>query len=182
MICRLSRALVTRWHTLVSFDSRSLPFRTLVKQFFMRFVSSLASTRILTLAMVMIAWPSIVSAHPGHGGIGAGDHDHLQWLDGFTHSLIALPVVWSSLLFALLACNFPSRSWRGLSWLGAAATGAALAAFHLNAEWAMWQQVAFLTGSCLGAISWYLVGRMAISFIARCLMHQASPERMSGSR
>jgi|GEM_PF-2535207 len=148
----------------------------------MRFVSSLASARSLTLALVVIAWPCIVSAHPGHGGIGAGDHDHVQWLDGLVHSLIALPVILSSWLFALLACNFPGRGWRGLSWLGAAATGAAVAAFHLNAGWAMGVQVSFLTGSCLGAISWYAVGRVALPFIAGCSMCHASPERMNRSR
>jgi len=148
----------------------------------MRFVSPLASARILTLALVIITWPSIVSAHPGHGGIGAGDHDHVQWLDGVMHSLIALPVLLSSWLFALLAFTFPGRSWRGLSWLGAAATGAAVAAFHLNAGWAMGEQVSFMAGSGLGAISWYVVGRMALPCILRHLMHHASSERMSRSR
>lgn len=164
--------------TLVSFEPHSYRTGTirngilrngiLAKHLTMRFLSAASSLRLATLAFLLVGCPAMVLAHPGHGGIGAGEHHHGQWVDGILHSLIALPVILTSLTLAVsVAASSSVRRWESLSWLGAAAIGSVFAAFHLNVEWSTWQQLSYLIGSSLGAVLWCAVGRMAAGFLAR---------------
>lgn len=154
--------------TLVSFDPPSQRSRTLEKQFIMRSISVSTSVRLAALAFLLVGCPAIALAHPGHGGIGAGEHDHGQWMDGILHSLIALPVILSSMLLSVaVVLRSKNQRWDSLSWFGAAAIGCLFAAFHLNADWTMWQQVSYLLGSSLGAVVWYSAGRLVTGLVAR---------------
>jgi hypothetical protein len=159
---------VTDRRILVSFDPPSQRSRTLEKQFIMRSLSVLTSIRLATLAFLLVGCPAIALAHPGHGGIGAGEHDHGQWMDGIVHSLIALPVILSSMLLSVaVLLRSKNQRWDLVSWFGAAAIGCFFAAFHLNADWTVWQQVSYLFGSTLGAVVWYAAARGAVGLVAR---------------
>jgi hypothetical protein len=161
-------ALVTDPMTLVSFDRHSPRSRTLEKQLTMRFLSASTSIRLAAIAFLLVGCPAIALAHPGHGGVGAGEQDHGQWVDGVLHSLIAVPVILSSMLLAVsVVASSMIRRWESLSWLGAAAIGCVFAAFHLNVEWTVWQQVSYLLGSSMGAVLWYAAGRLATGVVAR---------------
>lgn len=134
----------------------------------MRFLSASSSIRFATMAFLLVACPAIALAHPGHGGVGAGEHNHGQWVDGILHSLIAVPVILSSMLLVVSAvASSAMRRWESLNWLGAAAIGVVFAAFHLNMEWSVWQQVSYLLGSSLGAVLWYAAGRLGTGLVAR---------------
>jgi hypothetical protein len=161
-------ALVSKRLALVSFDSPSKRHCTLEKQFIMRAISVSTSIRLATLAFLLVACPAVGLAHPGHGGIGAGEQDHGQWIDGIVHSLIALPVVLSSsVLSVAVVLRVKNQRWESLSWFGAAAMGCFFAAFHLNSDWTVWQQVSYLFGSSLGAVLWYVAARVTVGLIAR---------------
>lgn len=153
---------------LVSFEPHSYRNGILEKQLTMRFLSASSSLCLATLAFLLVGCPAMLLAHPGHGGIGAGEHHHGQWVDGILHSLIALPVILSSLTLAVsVMASFSFRRWESLGWLGAAVIGCAFAAFHLNVEWSAWQQISYLIGSSLGAVLWYAAGRIAAGLIVR---------------
>lgn len=134
----------------------------------MRSLSVSTLIRLAALAFLLVGCPAIALAHPGHGGIGAGEHGHGQWMDGILHSLIALPVILSSsVLSVAVVLRSKNQRWDSLSWFGAAAIGCLFAAFHLNADWTMWQQVSYLLGSSLGAVVWYAAARGVVGLVAR---------------
>lgn len=161
-------ALVTDPMTLVSFDRHLQRSRTLEKQLTMRFLSASTSIRLAAIAFLLVGCPAIALAHPGHGGVGAGEHNHGQWVDGILHSLIAVPVMLSSMLLVVsVVASSAMRRWESLNWLGAAAIGVVFAAFHLNVEWTLWQQFSYLLGSSMGAVLWFAAGRLATGAVAR---------------
>lgn len=129
----------------------------------MHFPSVPTSIRFALTACFVLGYPAVVWAHPGHGGIGAGEHEHWLFVDGVMHSALSMLVLLTSLLMSVITVVGFGRRWESLSWLGVAVIGCAFAAFHLDAQWSMWQQISYLFGSSVGALGWYALGcRLAL--------------------
>ena len=110
------------------------------------------------ISFVMIAAsPSLVWGHPGHGGLGSGEHSHFSVVEGIVHSLIAIPLFLPVIALGVWAGYRRTQVVSRIGFAASVVLGCAVSRFHLDPAWTLFEQIGFIIGAGSGALILFMV-------------------------
>jgi hypothetical protein len=111
---------------------------------------------IITFVMIA-ASPSLVWGHPGHGGLGSGEHSRISVAEGIVHSLIAIPLLLPVIGLGVWAGSYRTQVVSRIGFVASVALGCGVSRFHLDPAWTLLAQIGFIFGAGASALILFVV-------------------------